>query len=89
MIKRKKKRTAQLNIQNPSNINNDSSLENNQQITQNSSNITQNLDNQKDPQNFNDLKDSSKQNLCSTCGQNKTYYQLNNKFYCHQCKKYD
>ena len=29
------------------------------------------------------------QNLCTTCGQQKTYYHQNNKYYCHHCQKYE
>jgi cytoskeletal protein RodZ len=29
------------------------------------------------------------QNICSTCGQALTYYNQNNKYYCHHCNKYE
>jgi len=29
------------------------------------------------------------QDLCTTCGQQKTYIQQNNRYYCYQCKKYE
>jgi hypothetical protein len=36
-----------------------------------------------------DQPQQAQQKLCSTCGQALTCYTQNNKYYCHQCKKYE